>query len=381
MLEKDKVLNCTFLHTTGRVPFRDMIAYLIEQYKPKAMPVRMVFFGNPAGNGEYCREFAEIKEIILDSFGENKPSVSYVAQPPCNAGMMMEVHEVEVGKDDLVNYKEKKNISYLTIENANGKRLYLSGVTGNSPNDSIGRQSETIFGIIDEILLTEQLSVSSITRQWNYIEQITGIKEGKQNYQEFNDARTSYYDKGDWVNGYPAATGIGTLCGGVMVDINAETGNDWATIAIDNPLQIPAHVYSEKVLVSEECGEVKKKTTPKFERAKAVETDKGKLIYISGTAAIRGENSLKDIGINEQVNATLENIEYLISIKNGDAFGADISENASPTYFRVYMKYVKHYDIAREIIYKRYPNLPVGYVIADVCRPELLIEIEGMAVY
>jgi len=356
-----------------------MVMDLTGQYKPQGVPVRMVFFGDPAGNAEYEEQFAVIREIVSARFGAHMPSVSYVAQPSCRGGMLLEIQEVELRQGDVISYKQRKAITYVIIEREDAKRLYLSGVTADSLCEPIYKQSEAVFAIIDEILLSEQIPVYSITRQWNYIEQITAVKEGKQNYQEFNNARSVYYDKVDWTNGYPAATGIGTLFGGIMVDLNAEKGDNWQITAIDNPLQIPAHVYSEKVLISSRNAEAKKKTTPKFERAKAVETTEGKLIYISGTAAIRGENSLKNMEIQEHTRTTLENIEYLISAKNRANYGVYPTAEAALLHFRIYLKYMEHYTVVRQIIEAHYPDLPVGYVLADVCRPELLIEIEGLA--
>ena len=37
----------------------------------------------------------------------------------------------------------------------------------------------------------------------------------------FNNVRSNFYNQAVWTNGYPAATGIGTNLGGVLVDIDA----------------------------------------------------------------------------------------------------------------------------------------------------------------
>ena len=46
---------------------------------------------------------------------------------------------------------------------------------------------------------------------------------------------------------------------------------------------------------------------------------------------------------------------------------------------RVYVKRREDYPQAREVCEKRLGELPIIYAIADVCRPELLVEIEGIA--
>ena len=48
------------------------------------------------------------------------------------------------------------------------------------------------------------------------------------------------------------------------------------------------------------------KTTPKFERAKRLTSGNNSMIYISGTAAIRGEETLIGVGLERQLHITME---------------------------------------------------------------------------
>ena len=101
-------------------------------------------------------------------------------------------------------------------------------------------------------LQNHQLGFGDVVRQWNFIGNITAEQIGEnslvQNYQMFNDARAQYYNFDQFTNGYPAATGIGMDLPGVVLQTLAITSNPaLKIIAIDNPWQIPAHQYSEKV--------------------------------------------------------------------------------------------------------------------------------------
>ena len=58
---------------------------------------------------------------------------------------------------------------------------------------------------------------------------------------------------------------------------------------MDNDWQRAAHVYSDEVLISHRADT--EKGTPKFERGKSLSDGQQEVIYISGTAAIRGEES------------------------------------------------------------------------------------------
>ena len=109
-----------------------------------------------------------------------------------------------------------------------------------------------------------------------------------------------------------------------------------------------------------------KKTTPKFERAKSVTTDGSRLVYISGTAAIRGEESLTGVGIERQLDITMENI-------------AQLTGNAEICLLRVYLKYPEDYEAVKRKLASREKTVSVCYLETDVCREELLIEIEGIA--
>ena len=222
-----------------------------------------------------------------------------------------------------------------------------------------------MFQLISDLMRREGFPINSIIRQWNYIEEITKFDGDDQHYQIFNNSRSEYYGKTSWENGYPAATGIGANLGGVLVDLDAAvfSNPDCFATPIDNKLQVAAHAYSEGVLEAANS----KKTTPKFERAKSMTFGNRELIYISGTAAIRGEESLIGVGLERQLHITMENIAELIG-------------EAKLKMLRVYLKDKSFYKDAERLLNEYKLNIPISYMWADVCRDELLIEIEGIAV-
>ena len=371
------------LYQTGKGSFKEMLFQLMALYEAVYTPVRIVVFGAPQNNEEYCERFSQIRNVIAERFGNTAPTVSYVAQPPCPQGLVMEVHEVVLTDADRICYKTLDDVPYITVEREGCKRLFMSGIIGNVLQATIRRQADDVFRTISHIMIAEQMPVSSIVRQWNYIEKITDCDvTGHQHYQDFNDARSLFYQSAQWLDGYPAATGIGTQWGGVMIDIDALFCQDKTVCvkAVDNPLQVSAHAYSQNVLLGEKDEKLNKKTTPKFERAKAIWKKDHGFVYISGTAAIRGEQSLEGVGIEEQTLATLENIKYLVSAENLGESGIPVTKDASYICFRVYVKRWEDMAKAREVITRQYPDLPAVYTLTDVCRSELLIEMEGVGV-
>jgi len=327
--------------------------------------VRLTFFGRPADNVEYLNRYSILKEKTGAFFGSNMPALSYVSQPALGATLLLEVHSYQKEESESLSYKSLNGFPYVILESKHGKTLFAGGFQGDIINDNMDKQSVDVLGYVEQLLNKEGFPINSIVRQWNYIEQITKFNGEDQHYQSFNNARADFYDKTIWVKGYPAATGIGTNLGGVLIDFDAVmlTSDSDSITPIDNKLQIAAHAYSERVLESA----LSQKKTPKFERAKSLTIDGNCLIYVSGTAAIRGEESLKGVGVSEQLRITMENIAVLI-------------DNAKLSLLRVYLKNKEDFEVTREQLSIMQPDITVSYMCADVCRDELLIEIEGIAV-
>lgn len=353
------------IYTTEAAGFGEMVDALLAQLPQDEHIFRLAFFGTPSDNEQYVSRRILLREKIRKFYGNNEPVLSYVSQPPLNAALILEVHSYKDDVDDHITYRHYSGFPYVVLENGDGRFLFAGGFHGDVINFGILQQSTEVFSLASDILRREGFTINSIIRQWNYIEQITKFDGTDQHYQMFNNVRSEFYGRADWSNGYPAATGIGANLGGILVDIDAAVfaSSECFATPIDNKLQVAAHAYSEQVL--ELAG--KKKTTPKFERAKSMTFAGRELIYISGTAAIRGEETLIGVGLERQLHITMENIVQLI----GDA---------RLEMLRVYLKDKSYYAEARKLLDGYQLNIPISYMWADVCRDELLIEIEGIAV-
>ncbi len=358
------------IYSTDNVDFSSGIKSLLSTLTPNGC-VRAVVFAKIENNSDYCSKLSIIKELFRERFNGSLPALSLVAQEPLATALTIECCFVE-GDNFRVEYHQ--NGTYVVGKGY--KEIVVGGVMHDPINASIKEQSEVVFSKIASILKGENCPTERIVRQWNYIEQITCQKDGEQNYQLFNDARSQFYTTGTWSEiGYPAATGIGTTSGGIVVDFNAIIEGDCDIKPIDNPLQIAAHDYTKNVLLGEKTA----KTTPKFERAKSVTSAKDRLIYISGTAAIRGEKSLLS-NAAEQTLLTMENIDHLISIENQELFKVANAGKVSYSYLRAYIKYPTDFEAVRDKMNELISSeIPVIYLYSDVCRDELLVEVEAIA--
>jgi enamine deaminase RidA (YjgF/YER057c/UK114 family) len=140
---------------------------------------------------------------------------------------------------------------------------------------------------------------------------------------------------------------------------------------------VAAHVYSKRVLIDDAVDAVK--STPKFERAKLIETERGAICFVSGTAAIRGEESVDASSATMQTLRTIENIKHLVSKENLERFGSK-PYDLDYIYLQVFVKHEKDYEEVRKVVEEHYPQVSVVYTVADVCRSELLVEIEGILI-
>jgi len=333
--------------------------------------LKMTVFSESESEGDYLEKLVFIKKEVAARFLKTSIEISFVAQKTLHASVAIEL--VFAAEGSTVHYKNLDGITYVTLGNDNTKTLFISGITGDI-NQSIALQSKTVFQTIEGILLKENIPISSIVRQWNYIPEITLMADNFQHYQQFNDARSLFYDKCTWNNGYPAATGIGTKHAPLLIDLVAMQGHK-KEIALVNSKQIDAHIYSDEVLLGDQAATLKSRTTPKFERAKMIIENSGASVFVSGTAAIIGEESLALDNAATQTNITIDHIENLISKGQSIACGFRLTPEFESV--RAYVKNKSDYHAVRNVCEKRIPDVPVVYVQADVCRDELLVEIEA----
>ncbi len=340
--------------------------------KPGLKLFKLNLFVETNSKEEY-NAFRKKAEKEVQQFFAEAVLVSVIAQPPLTCKVIAEAclyNPVEWEVKFFGNH-------------ANGGALFkkentsiLIGTVQANSNNSCKISAEIAFSHLIDIFTDALFPINSIVRQWNYIENILGYDNEKQRYQEFNDVRSGVYGNTFSKKGYPAATGIGMSQGGIIIEFLAIKSHELVSWPIDNPLQISAHGYTEDVLAGEKCPD---KTTPKFERARYLQMFNKKLILISGTAAILGEKTAEVGDSARQAEIAIENIKQLYSEKVVSSF---TNRTLIPKYghARVYIKNRKDFGIIKKTFERYYDDLPVVYIIADICRDDLLVEIEGRVI-
>ncbi len=341
-------------------------------------------FLKASDNRDYHKQKEELTSILNNFYSPSLPPTSIIGQPPENKKFV----STEIlllspeSKNIKIEYKKIEKLPYTVVDYPDYKEVYGAGLTAGNDTTAYTDKSKKAFELLRRVLKKESLSFSDIVRQWNYIEDIIGFttsKESKmQNYQLFNDIRTLYYSPVDFPNGYPAATGIGTNTGGIVIDFTAASPcKSNRIIPMSNPRQVDAHKYSQKALIGI-AFEDKKKGSPKFERAKVLTTQDSGQVYISGTAAILGQKTKAGKNARDQTRTTLENISRLISADNLKAHGINIITGSKPSYIRVYVKNEADIPDVKETCRAYLGEVPSLYLVSDICRKDLLVEIEGV---
>lgn len=366
---EEQVRNCIeqlqeFIHR------EEDLHYLITQ---------QTFFIAAKSREQYEERSGIIREELLKITGTSQPATSVVAQSPAgDLDVVLELICIRAAEDKQVIYKSLEGINYTVIEYQRYKTVHGAGLMGRV-GDSITEASERAFEMALAILNKEGLSLKNIVRQWNYIENIAiveDVENAPQNYQDFNDVRARYYDQVNFDQGYPAATGIGQDTGGIIIGFIAVSDSNMISIKpIANPGQVDAHRYSEMVLE----GNSEEKCTPKFERAKLVTIGSRDYIYVSGTASILGEETVHVGHVEKQTLTTIENIKRLFSKENQEALGLDFDvDKIEFSHLRVYVKHRQDIPAVKKVCDSELNCKSSLFLESDVCREDLLVEIEGV---
>lgn len=336
--------------------------------------IGITFFVNALNNNDFDKK----RKMIKSSFQKiiNNLPINILSQP---AGDCIAIEIWTHNSCDSLIYKRKYGVSYTIYSDSFGKSIWCLGLSANNSDLSMREQVTFSFEKMKTILFAEGFTMDHVVRQWNYIPQILkNTKENNllyQNYQLFNEIRQSYYSKYKQNRSYPAATGIGMDFGTMTIDFVAIKSNDAKIVNINNPNQVNAYNYGQEVLVGSSLIETDKKT-PLFERAKYLSSFDNAFIFISGTASIVGEKSLGLDDVIEQTNITIKNIFNLTSVEN---LKLNCSTESKLSYLRVYVKRREDMNTIIKVCKDHYGNIPTLFVKADICRDDLLVEIEGEA--
>jgi enamine deaminase RidA (YjgF/YER057c/UK114 family) len=219
-------------------------------------------------------------------------------------------------------------------------------------------QARATFESIETVLGTIGMDFSNVVRTWFYIDEILAW------YTEFNTVRNKFFEQRGVFGGVvPASTGIGVInhadaaLVGEAFALKAKNSHHVGISAVGSPLQCPAIDYKSS-----------------FSRAVEVVLPDHRRLYISGTASIDPAGATAHVGdVKKQIALTME-VTGAILESRGMGW-ADTSRAIA--YFK---------DIESAPLLDKYcrreglGHMPIAVAHGDICRDDLLFEIELDAV-
>jgi enamine deaminase RidA (YjgF/YER057c/UK114 family) len=246
--------------------------------------------------------------------------------------------------------------------------LILQNLQGLSPGSNgwnhPPHQVRRLLAQANHILNEQGAAYRDVVRTWFYLNDILSW------YAAFNQARTGMYrefellpQKGCHGRKLPSSTGIqGAMPSG-------------ASAALDLLAVIPAEKSQLSIRQLSSPGQPEAFTYGSaFSRGALIEEPEVSLVQVSGTAAIDAQGqSLYPNDIRAQIDCTLEKIELLLG-----QVGATLRDVAAAS---VFVKQPQHAQVYWERAAARgLQDLPAVVMVADICRAELLFEMDAEVV-
>jgi len=211
----------------------------------------------------------------------------------------------------------------------------------------------------------DALGYPHLLRVWNYLPDINGDSNGTERYRQFNRARRyALRACGRPLSGnVPAASALGAIAESPVV-VYFLAGRT-APTCVENPRQVSAYHYPRQY-----------GTQPVFSRATLLQQGSSAALFISGTASIVGHRSLHVGDAAAQTREALTNIEALVGEANRRARRARFT--LATLACKVYVRRPRDLPAVRREL-----DATVGaahravYLQADICRQDLLVEIEA----
>jgi len=212
-------------------------------------------------------------------------------------------------------------------------------------------------------------------RFWNFVPGIgDAMPADLDRYMVFNagryDAYTERYGPQSITAGTCHSIGTASAVGIHGSDLSIHClAMDRPGTPVENPRQTSAWRYSARYGPLPPC----------FSRATIVPMRGRPHLLIGGTASVVGEDSRHPGDLEAQLDETLLNMEALVRTAGGPA-GAHSSPLEQLIDLRVYLTSVTDADPVRRLLSQRCPHArTLEIVVAQVCRRELVVEIEGVA--
>ncbi len=269
--------------------------------------------------------------------------------------------ELTQGQCGAIHYRHDEGALFGVIE--------LSETLFSAGNDKTPLQQATESAYRQVFALLDTLRYPYLFRCWNYITDINTHSFGLERYRQFNLGRQDAFlaHGRDVMGNVPAASALGSSQGSLTI---AFIAGRVAPLNIENPRQISACQYPQQY---GPC-------SPTFSRASLVRLGQDEVLFVSGTASIVGHATMHTENVVAQTRETMTNIEAVLAEAN--RLASQPGFTLSRLHYKVYVRHPA--DLAQihaELVHSVGDGLKAVYLQADVCRQDLLLEIEATSAH
>lgn len=228
------------------------------------------------------------------------------------------------------------------------------------------QQTEAIYR--DVLSFVNNSGYPYLLRVWNHFPRINEYDHGMERYQSFCVGRHNAFKKhyGDAFQcQLPAASAIGTYGTKFSLHLIASTE---AGVYLENPRQVSAYQYPEQY---GPC-------SPSFARATLFEQSENTKLILSGTASIVGHQTLHTGEPLNQLQETLRNIDMLL--QSDKVVSRQSGGDSTFDSVKVYVRNPRDLQLIKNGVIEYFgEQTKVLFLHGDICRHDLLLEIEGIS--
>jgi enamine deaminase RidA (YjgF/YER057c/UK114 family) len=298
------------------------------------------------------------RELLARSFGSKGPlPITALVQPPAVPYQYcaMQLHAIHSARQSGVWHGNVAEPAAATVLRHGARHLRLMSITprlGLPPRASFEDLAYDMFAQAGHALVARGLTFKDVVRTWLYVQDID------RNYTTLNRVRRRYFAEQKLVR-LPASTCVGGVLPGAPVPVSM----DLYAVTAGGEVRVEA-IGPGAMGEASEYGSA-------FARGSRVIEPGRRTLYVSGTASIDAVGAVVALGdIQGQLERMFKNVRALFA---GQAM--DMQHVLCAT---TYLKHAKH----RRVYLKAAAaaglpaDLPQVVVVADICRPEWLCEIE-----
>ena len=320
---------------------------LLEEHE--ASIVRHEVFGSVAVSAEYLRAMEQV-------FGDVAWPITWVEGGACTKGPLAGMHILAVGGAKVETIRQNGRPVGRMFDDGYLRHCLMSGIHPQKRAASRAHQTRQTFELLENALNQAGMNFSHVVRTWLFLDDISSW------YASFNEARTKFFRQRHLFDHLlPASTGIG----GKNPHGTAIVASAWAMQPINgfvtvrevpSPLQCPPSRYGSS-----------------FSRAVEIIVPGLRRVLVSGTASIDATGHTTFVGdVKGQIRWTFDVVGAILA-----ACKLRFSDVSRAT---AYFRDPTDAGRFRSWCTKQGIKLPVVMTQANICRDQLLFEIEVDAI-